>query len=328
MTTHVSTYSLGGGSWLAARIVQRELVRPGDDHLLAFTDTLYEDADAYRFGIQGALHIFGRPYDWVPAAEDFPDYRADPDTPIEDYAGNPAWRDFLRQLRERAAEEVPELVWLVEGRDPWEIFRDERYLGNSRQDPCSKFGKRGVLDSWIKSACSPDDTIVYFGIGSGEAHRYETVDPKTGKPQGIRPRWAAMGWEARAPLIGRVEGDLSASIYIRAAGLAVPRLYEWYAHNNCGGMCCKAGQKHWKARLAAQPDRYAYDSLMEQKFREFLGKDVAFMTDRRNKTKRPLTLAEWADRIRNQPEASLPEPEDGDDGCGCMTEAPADEAYA
>lgn len=146
---HISTFSLGGGSWLTARIVEREIVRPGDEHLLVFTDTLYEDADAYRFGIEAALNVFDRRANWIPQAEDFPDYRVAENVPVAEYAGNSEWRSFLAQLRDRAAEAVPELIWLVEGRDPWEIWRDERFLGNSSKDPCAKIARAATIaPSW------------------------------------------------------------------------------------------------------------------------------------------------------------------------------------
>lgn len=266
---HVHLYSLGGGSWNATRIAMVDAPR-GDEHQLLFTDTLYEDADAYRFGLQGALHLFQRDYAWVPAAEDFPDYKA-PDVPIETYAGNPDWRVFLAQLRDRAAEEIPELVWVVEGRDIWEVFRDKRFLGNTQVDPCSEMLKRIPRKRWLAENCDPAETIIYVGIGDDESHRWDN-----GKGKGFRPRMEKEGWTAQAPLIGRIEGRVSSNLYVRAAGLQPARLYaQGYAHNNCGGTCCKAGEPAVALHLSAQPERAAYDALMEAKIRTFLDKDVA-----------------------------------------------------
>lgn len=320
---HISTLSLGGGTWLTANIVQREFVRPGDEHLLLFTDTLYEDADAYRFGVQGALQILGRDYSWVPAAEDFPDYRVAPEVTLADYAGNPAWRTFLAQLRDRAAEAIPELVWLVEGRDPWEVYRDARYLGNSRRDPCSRVLKREPLDAWIAANGNPATDMLYFGIGGGEEHRFAAWDPKRERWSGIWPRWASKGWgmSVAAPLIGRIEGDVSPGLYMHNAGLLPSRMYGLgYQHDNCGGKCSKAGMAHWKHRLLVQPDRYVYDAMMELKVARFLGKDVAFMTDRTGKKRRPITLSAFAKRLAKTPDMLIPEPLPGERGCACMIE--------
>lgn len=324
MGLHLSTFSLGGGTWLTANVVQRELVRPGDEHRLVFTDTLYEDADAYRFGLQGALQIFGRKANWIPAAEDFPDYRVGPDVAIEDYAGNPAWRSFLAELRDHAATAIPELVWLVEGRDPWEVYRDERFLGNSRLDPCSKFIKRETLDTWVSANCDPAETVIYFGIGTGEKHRFEAWDEKRQKLTGIKPRWAAKGWTVAAPLIDRVEGDTNPTWYMRNAGIEPSRNYGLgYQHDNCGGNCSKAGMAHWKHRREVQPDRYAYDAMMEGKVARFLGKNVAFMTDRTGGKRRPITLEAFAKRLDRNPNTPIPEPLPGERGCACMTEEAA-----
>src|ERR1700726_166916 len=109
MTEHVVMFSAGGGSWAAGR---RVVERHGPEKMrLLFLDTLYEDADGYRFLIEGAANILGRRLNWpVPRAAEFPDYRVSLDTPIEDYCGNPAWRAALADLRARAEMALPELV--------------------------------------------------------------------------------------------------------------------------------------------------------------------------------------------------------------------------
>lgn len=317
---HVATASGGGGSWLAGRIMVREKVKPGDDLCFVFTDTLYEDADAYRFLIQSTLHTLGRSVNWLPAAEDFPDYRVDPDLPLDCYHGNPAWRDFLRQLRGRTHEVLPELVWLVEGRDIWEVCRDERFLVNSSVDPCSKVLKREPFDEWLRETCDPDDTVIYYGIGGGEAHRYDDGDG-----HGIKHRLAMGGWDAQAPLIGRVEGDLHPSLYMQNAGILPPRLYKWAGHNNCQGGCGKGGIKYRRTQLANMPDRYAYDALMERKFGVFLERTVTFLEDRRGGQRKPMTLIELAqregldaDELERLDEEARALVGDSGNGCACF----------
>lgn len=306
---HVCMFSAGGGSWRAAKIVARD--RGTANLRLVFVDTLYEDADAYRFLIEGALNVFGRTAAWVPAAEDFPDYRVSADTELADYAGNPAWRTFLAELRSRASEAVPELTWLVEGRDPWEVFRDERFLGNSRIDPCSKFLKRVVLDKWRAETFLPGDATFYVGIGEHEKHRYDD-----GKGGGLGPRMAATGWNYRAPLLGEVE--INPALLMKADGLAPPRLYDLgYMHNNCGGFCVKAGHAHFANRHLVHPDRFEYDALMEAKMRKYLGPSAHILTDRRGDgKKKPLTLFQFRKRL--VPLSGDAIPYDNDSGCGCM----------
>lgn len=320
MGRRYTMFSAGQGSFRAAMIDRKR--HPDAEFGLVFTDTLYEDADAYRFLIEGAALVTGRRLNWTVRAEDFPDYRVAESVPIEEYRGNPEWRAFLADLRERACAAIPELVWLVEGRDPWEVFRDKRFLGNSSIDPCSMILKREKNDHWKMGHCWREgelfgaaDVFIY-GIGDHEAHRLDD-----GNGGGLRPRLAQEGWLAEAPLISDpLPGEESLFFApLDDLGIETPRLYRsGYVHNNCGGFCCKAGQAHWANRFRVQPERYTYDAMMERKLRAFLGADVSMLTDRRGGDgKKPMTLDAFAARLRAEPTKPY-EYEPGDSGCACM----------
>jgi hypothetical protein len=318
-------FSAGQGSFRAAMIDRRR--HPDAQYGLVFTDTLYEDADAYRFLIEGAAQVLGRRLNWTVHAEDFPDYRVPADTPIEEYRGNPDWRAMLADLRARAKDAIPELVWLTEGRDPWEIFRDGRFLGNSLVDPCSRIGKRELADAWRIGNCSrigelfaaPDHFAV--GIGDHEGHRFD--DKKGG---GLGPRMAEDGWLYHAPLMTECRPGEESLFFapLEAIGPAAPRLYGMgYTHNNCGGFCIKAGQAHWANRFKVSPGRFAYDAMMERKMGAFIGKPVSMLTDRRGGMgKKPMTLDAFAERLRREPNRRY-EYQPGESGCGCMTDVAA-----
>lgn len=322
MSRRYTMFSAGQGSFRAAMIDRRR--HPDAEFGLVFTDTLYEDADAYRFLIEGAALVTGRRLNWTVRAEDFPDYRVPNDTPIEEYHGNPEWRAFLADLRARAIDAIPELVWLVEGRDPWEVFRDKRFLGNSSVDPCSMYLKREVNDAWKMGACwrtgelFGDADVFVYGIGDHEEHRFDD-----GNGGGLYPRLAEKGWIAEAPLLTEPRAGERSLFFapLLSIGIAEPRLYQMgYVHNNCGGFCCKAGQAHWANRFRVQPERYAYDAMMERKLIAFLGSDVAMMTDRRGGGKKPLSLDAFAQRLRAEPGKRyeyLP----GESGCACFAGA-------
>lgn len=313
-------FSAGQGSFRAALIDRRR--NPDAEFGLVFTDTLYEDADAYRFLIEGAAQVCDRRINWAVKAEDFPDYRVPDDTPIEEYRGNPEWRAFLADLRRRACDAIPELVWLVEGRDPWEIFRDRRFLGNSLVDPCSEVAKRDKLDAWRSGNCrrigelfGPADWFA-VGIGDNEAHRFDD-----GKGKGIGPRTRSDGWQYHAPLLTEPQPREESLFFapLSKIGPAEPRLYAMgYMHNNCGGFCVKAGMAHYANRLRVQPKRFAYDAMMERKMIAFLGGDYSMLTDRRGDgIKKPMTLDQFAARLIADPKTKydyLP----GEGGCGCM----------
>lgn len=298
---------------------------PQAPFVLLFTDTLYEDAGTYRFLLQSAADLTGRKVNWIPLAEEFPDYRVAEDVPLEDYRGNPEWRAFLFDLREKAAIAFPELVWLVEGRDPWEIFRDERFLGNPRVDPCSKIAKRQMLDRWREANCDRATDVLVFGIDEHERHRFEAAD-KDGKRTGIKPRLEAKGWTCLAPLID-YKGPHYAVLHapVENFGLSGQRLYKLgYKHGNCGGFCIKAGFAHYQNRRRVQPERFDYDRMMERKIRAFLGGSnaVTILADATPRGKRPISLDAFHERLNRSPELSF-DYQPGESGCGCMLDEAA-----
>lgn len=231
------------------------------------------------------------------------------DTLIED-------GDLYRFLREATANIGAPLVSLAEGRNPWEVFRDERFLGNSSVDPCSKILKRQMADRWLKANCDPCDTIVYVGIDFTEAHRFDD-----GKGAGLRPRRAADGWRYEAPMCDppyMMKADmlkLLAEHQIRP-----PRLYaKGFSHNNCGGFCCKAGQGHFALLLRELPAVYLEHEAEEESLREFLGKDVSMMSDRTgDNIKKPLTMRTLRERIQAGAQVDM---FTDVGGCGCFVDA-------
>lgn len=197
-----------------------------------------------------------------------------------------------------------QFVMLTEGRTPWEVFRDERFLGNSRVDPCSKILKRQICDRWVEENCDPAETVRYVGIDWSEEHRLEK----------IRKRMAP--WVVEAPMCDAPYLSKPMMLdQVRSDGLKPPRLYAMgFDHNNCGGFCVKAGQAAFKNLLLKMPERYAYHEAKEQEIRAFLGKDVSMMTDRRGGKKKPLTMTALRERI----EAGLPIDEEEWGGCSCF----------
>lgn len=216
--------------------------------------------------------------------------------------------DLYRFLRESVEDLDGELVWLEDGRDVWEVFNDENFIGNTRVDICSRILKRDLSRKWIKENCDPADTIVYLGVDWTEVHRYERA----------KPRWEP--YVLAAPLCDPPYIDKADMIAMcKDAGIRPPRLYEMgAAHNNCGGFCVKAGHGQFRWLLEQMPERYAYHEQKERDFRERVGKDVAIMKDRRGGTTRPLTMEEFRLRIEAENTEELELDEFG--GCGCMVD--------
>lgn len=219
------------------------------------------------------------------------------DTLIED-------EDLYRFIEEAAADVGGEFVRVAEGRDPWQVFHDERYLGNSFLDPCSKILKRKFLRRWLEKNRDPKETVVYLGIDWTEEHRLNAA----------QPRWSP--WKCAAPMCDepfQTKADLLAEL--RAKGIRPPRLYELgFPHNNCGGFCIKAGQAHFKLLLTVMPDRYDMHERKEQELGDYLGKKVTILRDRRGGRTRPMSLKEFRERIECG--EATDQLEWG--GCGCV----------
>lgn len=231
------------------------------------------------------------------------------DTLIED-------EDLYRFMVEASANVGGELVVISDGRTPWEVFHDVRFLGNSRIDPCSMVLKRELLDRWIKERFSPDDCICYVGIDWTEIHRYEG----NGKKPGLRER--KLPYRFEAPMIAPPYlTKLDMLAWLKREGIKPPRLYEMgFPHNNCGGFCVKAGQGQFKLLLDKMPDRFAHHEAKEQELRDYLGKDVTILKrtlvdgDGVRQTV-PMTLRELRETVESNRVDQLDLFEFG--GCGC-----------
>lgn len=211
--------------------------------------------------------------------------------------------DLYRFLPEAAANIGAPLVVLEDGRTPWQVFNDERYIGNSRVDPCSRKLKRELCDRWMKNNCVKAETVRYVGIDWTEEHRLIA----------IRERLA--GWQIEAPLceppLLSKEETLQAC---RDAGMRPPRLYEMgFPHNNCGGFCVKAGQANFELLLRKLPERYAAHEEQERQLIKKLGKNVSIMKDRRGGKSRPMTMEAFRKRVQGGFEWDCHEW----GGCGC-----------
>jgi 3'-phosphoadenosine 5'-phosphosulfate sulfotransferase (PAPS reductase)/FAD synthetase len=196
------------------------------------------------------------------------------DTRVED-------PDLYRFLDESAAALGVELVRVCDGRTPFEVFDDVSFLGNSRLAPCSHHLKQKPCRKWLEANRDPADTILYVGIDWSERRRCASIERN----------WAP--WRVEFPMCD--EPHLTKAEMIEAcrdAKVTPPRLYDLgFAHNNCGGVCVRAGQGQWRHLLATFPERFAEAEAREATLRARLG-DVAILKRTRNHVAAPLPLAQ------------------------------------
>jgi hypothetical protein len=221
------------------------------------------------------------------------------DTMMED-------EDLYRFVHEAASNVGAELVRIADGRDPWQVFFDERFLGNSRFDPCSRILKRHLADKWIANRFDPSTCTRYVGIDWSEYHRFERLRDR------LQP------WKVLAPLCDPPYlTKKQMADWLSSEGIKLPRLYEMgFDHNNCGGFCIKAGQAHFRRLLETMPERYAYHERKEQDLRDYLNADVSILQDRKNGTNTPITLKVFRERTISDAGSSCDKFDFG--GCGCF----------
>jgi hypothetical protein len=167
-----------------------------------------------------------------------------------------------------------------DGKDIWDVFEKEKFLGNTRADPCSKYLKRVPMRKWLEENLAK-----------------------------ARPYWepynidAPLCWE---PVIWKDQ----AIEMVTDAGIEPPLLTrQGFPHANCGGGCVKAGHKQFKKLLEDRPEVFKEWEEGEERIRQYLGKDVAILRDRRGGTTKPLTLRVFREGYEG--------PED-DGSCNCM----------
>ncbi len=93
------------------------------------------------------------------------------DTGIED-------ADLYRFLNEASLFLQIPVTRISEGKTPWQVFHEKRFLGNSRVDPCSRVLKREPLRKYISSHYTPEDTVICLGIDWSEINRFARAIPR------------------------------------------------------------------------------------------------------------------------------------------------------
>ena len=179
--------------------------------------------------------------------------------------------DNYRFLKEASAWIGGDLVVLDNGgKTIWDVFRDKRFIGNTRVDLCSRVLKREPMRKWLEDHCDPADTMVHLGFDISEEHRVQRA----------APYWVP--WDVQAPLCWDpvIWKDQAIDILNRA-GIEAPLLTrQGFPHANCGGGCVKAGIGQFKKLYDLAPDTYAEWERNERELRQTLGK-VSILRDRR-----------------------------------------------
>lgn len=195
------------------------------------------------------------------------------------------------------------IVRVKDGRDPWQVFADKKWIGNTRTAHCSSELKTEQVKSWVARTSTETDVLV-LGMDLSEMDRIERAQKNWNIPvvsllnefKFERPKWDAM---------------------FLKYGLTKPRLYKMgWTHNNCGGFCVRAGLRQFELLLINFPHRFAYH---EQRMNEIMAKNPKlkpFLRKMENGKTRYITMTEF----REDYEAKNINIDIFDlGGCGCFT---------
>ena len=213
--------------------------------------------------------------------------------------------DLYRFLNDIEKKFDLKITRLCTGETPYTLAWKDNFLYNSRVANCSKKLKSIPFRDYIKKY-NEEEITLYFGIDFTENHRCKGIikhyDPIKCEFPLCKPPYIY-----KYEMINELEKD----------GILKPYLYEnGFSHNNCNGMCVKAGIGHYKLLLETDKNKYLEIENFEQRLREKIGKDVSIL----KRKGKPFTLKQLREMVENTPEQlSLFECSDIG-GCGCFME--------
>ena len=150
------------------------------------------------------------------------------------------------------------IIRLKEGRNPYDLSRDEHIIPNNFLAPCTFRLKIEPFKEYLKLL--EGETTIYIGYDFTEMHRCEATTRNYEK----------IGYKVDYPLLWKpYETRRYTDVVRHDWGIEPPRMYSLgYTHANCGGRCVKQGQGDWIRTLINFPDRFAEIEAWENDMRK------------------------------------------------------------
>lgn len=221
------------------------------------------------------------------------------DTRIED-------QDLYRFNEDVAKAVGKQIIVLRDGRTPWDVYIDRKFIGNTRVAHCSTELKTKPVKRWLVENASEEDPLV-LGMDWSEQDRIDR---------------AKKLWDPR-PVVSllneyRITRPMFPKLFEKY-GIRTPRLYDQgFLHNNCGGFCCKAGQGQFELLLKTNPERYKWHEQEMDRAMAQIGKTAKpFLRVTIDGELKYLTLKEYRERVEA---GDIQQPLFSNHGCGCFTD--------
>lgn len=214
--------------------------------------------------------------------------------------------DLYRFINELSRALGKPYVHLIDGRDPWDVFVDERFIGNTRTAHCSAELKTVKVAEWMEAEAWHHEPLV-LGMYKDEEDRLDRAK-ENWKPQ-----------EVTSLLIEhKVTPGMAAemvSFYVKKR----PQLYDMgFPHNNCGGFCVRAGQGQFARLLELRPDFYARMEERNEWARKEIGETAGgFIRVQRQGVTEYLHMKDFRERVQS---GVLVPANYEMGGCGCFVD--------
>jgi hypothetical protein len=161
---------------------------------------------------------------------------------------------FIREMGEALGHPIVERS---DGRDVFQVFEDEGFLGNNQNAMCSRILKLEQSDQFIAELKSAGhDVVKVLGFSKGETERI----------QRMTARAARDGYEVRYPL---AEQDVSKQTCVDWCQLTMKvcpsEMYLDFEHANCIG-CVKGGMAYWMKVREKFPETFHRFARLEREY--------------------------------------------------------------
>jgi hypothetical protein len=215
--------------------------------------------------------------------------------------------DLYRFIKEAADKLGCQLITLTDGRDPWDVFREKRWIGNTRTAHCSEELKSKPFYKWVQDNFSLDDCVIHLGMDWNEGHRLDRAKKRRPEFTLNAPLLEPPYYE-KTDMLNVISGD----------GIKPPELYSYgFAHNNCGGACVKAGLGQWATLHKVKPDVYAKFEAKEAELLKDIPTTRPFLRKSKGNTQGYLSLSEYRkEYLENNIQLDMFDI----GGCGCFSE--------
>ena len=179
---------------------------------------------------------------------------------------------------------------LAEGRNPYEVSRDEHVIPSNFLAPCTFRLKIQVFKKWL---LTQGESTIYIGFDFSEIHRCNSTTKN----------YEREGYTVDYPLLWKpIETRRYTDVVRSDWGIEPPRMYQiGYTHANCGGRCVKQGQGDWIRTLINFPERYAEIEAWESEMRKNeINAKYALLKSQTKEGRQPLTLTELRERYERE----------------------------